>query len=174
MSGNRDFSSKVNTWKVSWHYKNLSRRNVFGEILWPYLYAWIHAEQAKSYYEIPQDLWKRSIPYISFWYAKLYEHSISRKNIFSKNLLLVQNEKVLKNYFAWHGVMSRDSAVLRLVDNCLDATSLTPKKARQWNKITKVWRGVGVVFQFPLWTFCFLRYMWTKQCTFTKVIINTH
>ena len=39
----------------------------------------------------------------------------------------------------------RDSSVLRLVDNCLDSSELTPRLARRYNKRTKVWRGVGKV-----------------------------
>lgn len=39
----------------------------------------------------------------------------------------------------------RDSSVLRLVDNCLDSSELTPRLARRYNKHTKVWRGVGKV-----------------------------
>ena len=46
--------------------------------------------------------------------------------------------------------MSRDSAVLRLVDNCLDATSLTPKKSssvEQDNKsLAWSWSSISISF----------------------------
>ena len=39
----------------------------------------------------------------------------------------------------------RDSSVLRLVDNYLDSSELTPRLARRYDKNTKVWIGVDKV-----------------------------
>ena len=39
----------------------------------------------------------------------------------------------------------RDSSVLRIVDDCLDSSLLSPRLVRRYNKDTKVWRGAGKV-----------------------------